>query len=376
VPGNLSERIISFYEYQSSILEQSSTMTKELPHELAMELNIQLYKSLIKFCPIFTHLSNPQVLRLLIEMRPVVLMPCNIVIAEGRENSSIFFVSRGVIHVWKDFEGSSRQLLVTLVANDFFGEMSALGNGVATATAECVSFCELLMLHKDAFMKVLFDVVQKKQLSLDDLLKESVVSRELEGRKNNRRNSYDDILKGSEVIKTIERESSDANGNGTTPVLRKESMYGRKKRGNSFDESVWGVTRNIRNGSLGRKSTPGEMMRNSTGNRCSGARLSKRCSFGDLSPSATWVNRRFSRKDKPEQSGAGRKMSWGRKTSAASTGTRSSTTVSFRAEDVGDTRANGGDDPESAVIPLETVGETAADPSEDADEDKHSRVDP
>ena len=64
--------------------------------------------------------------------------------------SSLYFISRGILRVWKDFEGkaNTRQVLVSLEENDFFGEDSILSDGVAKATVECFSFCELLVLTK------------------------------------------------------------------------------------------------------------------------------------------------------------------------------------------------------------------------------------
>ena len=83
-------------------------------------------------------------------MYVTVHMPSDIVVAEGQVDSSLYFISRGVVRVWKDFEGAAnaRQLLVTLEENDFFGENSILGDGNAKATVECFSFCELLVLTK------------------------------------------------------------------------------------------------------------------------------------------------------------------------------------------------------------------------------------
>ena len=44
---------------QVSIAEQSAQLS-DLPHELSMQLNIELYRSLIKHCPLFQRLNNSQ----------------------------------------------------------------------------------------------------------------------------------------------------------------------------------------------------------------------------------------------------------------------------------------------------------------------------
>jgi CRP-like cAMP-binding protein len=156
VPATLSAKIVDFYEYQNSIVEQSAQLA-DLPHELSMELNIELYQALIKNCPLFRLLDTAQVLRLLREMYVKVLMPSDIVVAEGQPSDALYFVSRGVVRAWKDFENKNdeRQLLVSLEENDFFGENAILGNGVANATIECFSFCELLVISRRSFHRVL-----------------------------------------------------------------------------------------------------------------------------------------------------------------------------------------------------------------------------
>eukprot|EP00966_Prymnesium_polylepis_P036295 842222-Prymnesium_polylepis.1 len=142
--------------YQNFVADQSVQLA-DLPHELSMELNIELYSSLIKNCPLFRLLDTSQVLHLLREMYVKVLMPSDIVVAEGQPSDALYFISRGLLRVWKDFENltNARRLLVTLEENDFFGENAILGDGVANATIECFSFCEVLVLTRKSFQSVL-----------------------------------------------------------------------------------------------------------------------------------------------------------------------------------------------------------------------------
>jgi len=156
VPTKLTTKIVDYYEYQNFVADQSVQLA-DLPHELSMELNIELYSSLIKNCPLFRLLDTSQVLHLLREMYVKVLMPSDIVVAEGQPSDALYFISRGLLRVWKDFENltNARRLLVTLEENDFFGENAILGDGVANATIECFSFCEVLVLTRKSFQSVL-----------------------------------------------------------------------------------------------------------------------------------------------------------------------------------------------------------------------------
>ena len=64
------------------------------------QLNIEIYQALIKHCPLFQRLNNSQVLRLLREMYVTVLMPSDIVVAEGQPSTALYFISRGVVRVY------------------------------------------------------------------------------------------------------------------------------------------------------------------------------------------------------------------------------------------------------------------------------------
>ena len=141
VPPQLVVKIIEFYEYYDSVFQRAGEF-RQLPFDLAMQLNIHMYKDLLRKCAIFARLSTPAVLQLLSEMRMSVAMPGHIVIQEGKVNSNLFFIHRGVVKVFKHFNQENQQLLVTLTDNDFFGERSVLvawKRGESSDMATCAS---------------------------------------------------------------------------------------------------------------------------------------------------------------------------------------------------------------------------------------------
>lgn len=172
VPSALAGRIVDFFQYQSrsskSILEL--TPLKELPPDLSMRLTMELNRKLIRDCPIFHALPSKAVLLLVQALRPVVFVPMYLVLQENHPNTAVYFINRGVVRVWKNFRSKNpedRTKIATLTNNDFFGEQSLTQNdaaaansnpgadprlsNLATATVQCLSYCDMLVLQREHF---------------------------------------------------------------------------------------------------------------------------------------------------------------------------------------------------------------------------------
>lgn len=162
VPTHIVSKILDFYEYYDSVFQRAGEFS-QLPFDLAMTLNVHLYKELLRKCPVFYNISTEAMLQLLSEMRMSVATPYHIVVHEGQPNHNLYFIHRGHVRVWKNFDDDQRrQQLVTLTIGDFFGEGTLLEHlegrkGVATATVECASFVELLTLTRESLERVLVE---------------------------------------------------------------------------------------------------------------------------------------------------------------------------------------------------------------------------
>ncbi|KAL1525002.1 hypothetical protein AB1Y20_019878 [Prymnesium parvum] len=170
VDQKTAHRVIEFYRYGrcASFKEiLASTTLPQLPMELTAELHAQLHRSLIRKCPIFDTRKFPirVVINLLHKLQPMIGVPRQLIIQEGHSNSDFFIIERGTVRVWKNFfHPQTRTLLRTLYDNDFFGERSILaawekgGNAdTATATCECLGFCDMLVLDFASFKQTLED---------------------------------------------------------------------------------------------------------------------------------------------------------------------------------------------------------------------------
>ena len=101
-------------------------------------------------------LPEQAILSLLRRLRPEVYPPATLLIQEGMRNSRLYFISEGVVEVWRAFEVvHQKTLLATLRKNNFFGEFSLMNGGRANATVATISFCDLLILTSEDFDDVL-----------------------------------------------------------------------------------------------------------------------------------------------------------------------------------------------------------------------------
>ena len=157
VPAALTKQIVDFFEFQMTSTKTVMQLSdlRELPLELAMRLTCQINRRLLTECPLFVSLPADSVLHLLHSLRPVVYTPTHVLIHENTQNNTMFFINNGSVNVWRNFNSPARkQLLATLSDNDFFGEASLMTGAPATATVQCISFCDMLVLSREQFKTV------------------------------------------------------------------------------------------------------------------------------------------------------------------------------------------------------------------------------
>jgi len=168
VDQKTAHRIIEFYHHGHSTSFKeilSSPALPRLPYELSAELHAQLYRCLIRNCPIFDTTKFPVqvVIELLHQLEPVIGVPLQLIVQEGRPNSNLFIIERGSLRVWKDFMNPEKRCVLRVLRdNDHFGERSIFAAwekggaaDVATATCECVGFCDMLKLDFTCFAATL-----------------------------------------------------------------------------------------------------------------------------------------------------------------------------------------------------------------------------
>jgi glucose-6-phosphate 1-dehydrogenase len=94
--------------------------------------------------PVFLH-------SLAMTLKPIVYCPGELIIRKGEPGREMYFISRGQVEVFND----TNQVLRTLEAGDFFGELSLLLSQPRAASVRAVTSCDLFVLEKGDFDKVL-----------------------------------------------------------------------------------------------------------------------------------------------------------------------------------------------------------------------------
>lgn len=79
-----------------------------------------------------------------------------VVVKEGEEGDSFYFISRGKVSVWIK-RAMGKKLLKYLGPGDYFGEMSLLVGGKRNATITVEEDADFFMLSKEDFRSMLID---------------------------------------------------------------------------------------------------------------------------------------------------------------------------------------------------------------------------
>lgn len=126
----------------------------DLPKQLHLKLTIGLHRTLIAKCPLFYEFDSDTILRILYRLQPCTLPPETIVMRQGCQHTSMFWISRGmcwVIDISKRNADGTPHCDATLGDQEFFGDETVLSEEVVCAVRSVVtkSYC-VLMERKSA----------------------------------------------------------------------------------------------------------------------------------------------------------------------------------------------------------------------------------
>ena len=112
---------------------------------------------LLKDVPLFGDLDNAMY-PILAEMgQHLTLQSGDIICREGEIDDGLYVILAGHVRVYKmGSEGNEIELSI-LEATDFFGEMSIIDSKPRSASVVCLSDCQLFILNKAAFTKLMLD---------------------------------------------------------------------------------------------------------------------------------------------------------------------------------------------------------------------------
>ena len=96
--------------------------------------------------PLFEGADPVLLASLILELKPVVFQPGEEIIRKGDTGHEMYLIARGEVEV----VGAS-----TLHEGDFFGEVALLTSASRNATVRAKSYCDLFVLHRENFERVL-----------------------------------------------------------------------------------------------------------------------------------------------------------------------------------------------------------------------------
>lgn len=154
IPLTLQHKIRDYYQYRwiENRDIRDYYILDELPYPLKTKLALQLHKEVIEKVPIFQGSSPQFIEEIVMALKPEILPPNEYIIREGNFGNEMYFIKRGLVQVFSEKTGS---IYRNMVAGTFFGEIALVYEQPRTASIITLTYCELFVLHKDDFKKVL-----------------------------------------------------------------------------------------------------------------------------------------------------------------------------------------------------------------------------
>lgn len=127
-----------------------------LPDRLKAEIAIHVHLDTLKRVDIFQNTEAGFLCELVLRLKPVLFSPGDYVCRKGEVGHEMYIVSRGILEVVQD---GGKQVVATLKAGSYFGEISVLSVGSAgnrrTASVRSVGYSVLFCLNKRDMWDVL-----------------------------------------------------------------------------------------------------------------------------------------------------------------------------------------------------------------------------
>ena len=154
IPQQLQRKINDYYNYLWETRKgyNETSVLEDLPDPLKLSVSLFLNKEIIEKVPIFKGASDDLVTEIIINMKPVVYTPGDIIVTAGEVGYDMFFINRGSVDV---LSADCRTVYVTFGSGQFFGEIALLLSTPRTATIRAREYCDLYRLEKETFDRII-----------------------------------------------------------------------------------------------------------------------------------------------------------------------------------------------------------------------------
>jgi hypothetical protein len=154
VPQTLQEEIVDYYQYRWQVNRDTDEMdvVEELPGSLKAKVYLHLHKEIIEKVPLFEGASSQLIEDIVMALQSEILPPNTYVIQEGHLGHEMYFLQRGEVQAFSQKTG---KIYRNMGAGSFFGEIALVYSSRRTAAIKTLSYCEVFVLYKQDFDKVL-----------------------------------------------------------------------------------------------------------------------------------------------------------------------------------------------------------------------------
>ncbi|RHY90488.1 hypothetical protein DYB37_011575 [Aphanomyces astaci] len=156
--NSLTSKINLFYNsaHSHESAHHASDLFHGMPEKLHFELSVALNQSFLKKVPLFRALEPEGIVALMECVEETVAMPGDVIIRAGEAVADVgrafYMIKMGSVEVYDNMgPQGSRVSIKHMLAGEFFGEMSLIRQGNASANVVATSFCVLLVLYKEVF---------------------------------------------------------------------------------------------------------------------------------------------------------------------------------------------------------------------------------
>lgn len=153
IPVHLRSKIRAYYHYlwMNRKGYHDESLLQDLPHKIQSELFFYINQSIIEKVPFLKGASNELLEDLMNELEPRIYVPNERVFRVDEPGTALYFIHSGEVEIIAR-DGS---VITVLKDGAFFGEMALLSDKPRSATAKCLTFCDIYSLPRESFKKVL-----------------------------------------------------------------------------------------------------------------------------------------------------------------------------------------------------------------------------
>ncbi|VDA99708.1 hypothetical protein S1OALGB6SA_781 [Olavius algarvensis spirochete endosymbiont] len=154
IPNQLQNQIHDYYDYlwESRRGYEESDLLLDLPKSLKTQIAFFLNRDIIEKVPLFKEASHEFIRDIILNLNPVIYTPGDQIITYGEIGYEMYFISQGVVEVLNKEQTIT---YASLSSGQFFGETALLLSSPRNATIIAKDYCDLYVLDKETFDKIL-----------------------------------------------------------------------------------------------------------------------------------------------------------------------------------------------------------------------------